>query len=168
MTDELIFSAKEMNPIKIIIIALCVGATVFSVIAVFAATNQVDLPSSSPTDVGVRITDVLRIVHLFVTLLALFMAKFLGDKMLTGKMNVRTRTEEPMNLSMRYRSSVIVRLALLEGATLFGGIVFMQSSEQGSKEPLLYLHFLPLVFLLVAAKSLYPTEQKIADISRTL
>ncbi len=105
-----------------------------------------------------------RIIHAVVFLFAIFASKFIGDKILSGKIqNQGAIAQTPF---MRYRTSIIVRLALLDGATLFGAVIFMQASLSGASDTTYYLHLLPLLILLLSAKSFYPTDFKLAELAR--
>ena len=165
MQEKFDYTANELNQLRIIIIALTTGLTLFCIMFVWFASGQVSGMSNSQNSSSIAPT--LRIVHLVLTLILLWMSKFIGDGILSGR--IRTRTAivgQVASPFMRYRTSVIVRLALLEAATLFGGIVFNLSATSMSSDPTLYLHLLPLLFFFMAAKSWYPTDFKMEEIKR--
>jgi len=157
-TQENLIPVKELRTMQIIVIAVPAGAALFSIIvlAMGNATSQ----AAPVTDSSLP---VMRIVHLALTLYVLAISKFLAKKVLSGKMKMRTNVVgQEQTFVQRYRSALIIQLALTEGCVLFGGVIFLIASTAGAvrTDPSYYFHFLPLLFFLVQAKILYPTEEK--------
>ncbi|MEP7235520.1 MAG: hypothetical protein ABI778_09515 [Ignavibacteriota bacterium] len=161
MQEQFIYTEKDVKQMRIIIIALCCGVSFICLIAIMLGSA----PMPSQQINGPETNDMaLRIIHAVLSLCAIIGSKFIGDKILSGKVNNRgAKVQSPF---MRYRSSVIIRIALLEGVTLFGAVIFLQASVSGSIDATYYLHLLPLPILLLSARSFYPTDFKLAELSR--
>ncbi len=171
MTEQFTYTQNELKPLKIIIIALSVGITILSILAIVFANGGTSMLDSNGViadpDRGPNVASIMRIIHIVITLSLLAIAKFVGDGILSGKIKTRTLiVGEVPTLFMRYRMSVIVRLALIEAAAMFGAIVFNLSVSATGPNPIYYLHFIPLVIFLLMAKSLYPTDFKMAEVAR--
>ena len=111
---------------------------------------------------------VLRLVHLGLTLIAVVLQKYLYDRMLSGKIQTRAAFGKTMTFGRKYLIATIVRLAILEGASLFGLIVLMAGTIAGAvkDDPTYYLHLLPVVLLLIVAWISYPSVRRITELTR--
>jgi len=165
MREEFNYTSKDLSQLRIIIIALVTGLTLYCIIALWLASEQVStLPASQDPS---SIIPILRIVHVILTLVLLWMSKFIGDRILSGRTKTRTLVVGQVPTPfMRYRMSVIVRLALLEAAILFGAVILTLSGSLVNGDSTLYLHLLPLLLFFMAARSWYPTDFKMAEIKR--
>ncbi|HYM19496.1 MAG TPA: hypothetical protein VEW28_00665 [Candidatus Kapabacteria bacterium] len=156
-------STNDLRLMRIIIIALSIGVIIFTLIALFVNNSKTSF-IGTPGDGLVP----LRIAHVVVTAVVIILAKILPARILSGSVTPRTSLPGGTGFVARYRVALIVQFALLEGCVLFGLVVFMVGSEAGavSADPSFYLHFLPLVLFLMAAKTQFPTEEKFNALAR--
>jgi hypothetical protein len=145
---------KTLRTLQIIVTALPIGGCIFAAIILLL------LNETQPTEASDDL-HVLRWLHLGLTIYGLIASKFLGDRILSGKMKTAA-SGQPATFFQRYSQSIIVRLAIIEGNTLFGMVIFLIASEGGlvKADASYYLHLLPLCMLIVASMILYPTEEK--------
>ncbi len=161
----------NLKPLRIIIVALVTMTTIFTLIM---ARTSSGIGTSYLGPVST-----FRIIHLLMTIILILLSRFIGEKILSGKINVQSRlpgndsrqlTFDTFTLSFyqRYASAAIVQLALTEVSVLFGGIVFLLASQKGEvlSNPIYYLHFLPLFYFITTAAKLLPTEQKLIDMEK--
>jgi len=147
-----------LRGLKIICIALPAGVVLFSVIAI-------SIGSDGPSTMDPSSLIVLRVAHLIITIAAILAQKFIYERILSGKLSMKYG---PQTLVGRYRIATIVKLALIEGSALFGLVLIVIASTGGflKTDITMYLHLIPVLLLIGAAQSSYPSEQKIADLSR--
>jgi hypothetical protein len=150
-----------LRGLKIICIALPAGVILFSVIAI-------SLGSDGPSTMDASSLIVLRIAHLIVTVAAVLGQKYLFEKILEGKSSAKIWGSGSQSLISRYRAATIVKLAIMEGSALLGLVIIMIASIGGflKTDITLYLHLIPVLLLIGTAQSSYPSEQKMADLSR--
>ena len=161
MQEQFIYTEKDVKQMRLIIIALCCFITFLCLIAIMlgsAQTASSQIPGFESGEMA------FRIIHGVLFLFVIFASKFIGDKILSG--TIQNRGAIVQTPFMRYRSSIIVRLAMLEGATIFGAVIFLQASVSGAFDETYYLHLLPLPVMLLTAKSFYPTDFKLAELAR--
>jgi hypothetical protein len=142
--------SDALRGLKIICIALPAGVILFSVIAI-------SLGSDGPGTLDASTLIILRVAHLIVTAIAMFIQKFLSERILSGKLSIRYG---PQSLVARYRAATIVKLALIEGSALFGLVLIVIASTGGflKTDITMYLHLIPVLLLIGAAQSSYPSE----------
>jgi F0F1-type ATP synthase membrane subunit c/vacuolar-type H+-ATPase subunit K len=155
---NLLSDSDQIRGLKLICIALPAGVILFSFIAVFVSIDSTPIFDDS-------FLLVPRIAHLLVTLAAIVAQKFLYDRIIAGKLSMQTDTQP---IVARYRVATIVSLALYEGSALFGLVIILNASTGGmlKTDITLYLHLIPVLLLIGAAWSCYPTEQKMSDLLR--
>jgi hypothetical protein len=148
----------QIRLLKFICIALPAGMILFSVIAI-----SVEGAGTSTYDASTFV--MLRIAHLLITVAAISGQKFFYQRILSGKLSNRYAQ---LSIAARYCTAAIVKLAGFEGSALFGLVLILNASTGGmmNSDPTLYIHLLPVLLLIGAAWSSYPSEQKIAELSR--
>jgi len=151
--------SDALRGLKMICIALASGVILFSIIAI-------SLGSDGPSTLDGSSLIVLRVAHLLVTAAAILGQKFFYERILSGKLSLRY---DPQSLVGRYRIATIVKLALFEGSALFGLVIILIASTGGflNADFTLYLHLIPVLLLIGAARNCYPSDQKIVDLARS-
>lgn len=159
---ETTIPAARLKQLQIIVIALVFGATLMSFVMIFLGISNTDAPQQNDALMP------LRLVHLVLSVFVIVLFRIIPPKILSGKIKLRTTGGEAVQFFQRYMSATIVQLALLEGITLFGAIIFFTAAIAGAvrTDATYYLHFLPLLFFIVQAKILYPTEEKFNELQR--
>jgi hypothetical protein len=155
------FTGTDLRGLKIICIALPAGVVFFSIVAI-------SLGSDGPSTLDGSTLIVLRIAHVIVTVVAILSQKFLYERILSGKLSPKLLGYGTLSFAARYRMATIVKLALIEGSALFGLVLIVIASTGGflKTDFTLYLHLIPVLMLIGAAQSSYPSEQKIVDLAR--
>jgi hypothetical protein len=143
--------AKQLNALRLICFALPAGAALFTIIAFAigpegAATSSVAVPT-------------LRVVLLLMAIPMLVVPKILKDKILSGKQALKSGDNTFLN---RYYTASIVQLAMVEGITLFSAVILIQIPPAvKASDPISYLHLIPLFWLVLVARSVYPSVEKL-------
>jgi len=155
------YTEAELRPLKVICFALPTGVILFTFLIFLVAGQNTPMPGASPLGV-------LRLVHAVVTAIALIAQRFLFEKALSGSLPSAAPRIGASTFLARYRTAMILKLAFFEGAALFGLVLLMIAATGvglGS-DPTLYLHLLPIFFLIGASFSCYPTIDKLAALER--
>ena len=162
MIQETTIPAAKVKQLQIVVIALVTGVILFCLVAIFLATSY-----SGPTPPADTLMP-LRLIHLVLCVLIIAATRIIPPMILSGKISPRNPAGEPPSFVQKYVSATIVHLALLEGMTLFGLVVFMTAATGGKvfTDSTYYLHFLPLLFFILQAKILFPTEEKFNELQR--
>jgi len=163
MDNQPLFPDNEVRPLKVICIALPAGVTLMYLVVLTM------MQPATSTGLDTNSLTVLRMIHVVGTLLAVALQRFQYERVLSGKLFSRSRlTGLPLTFSQRYRLAVIARLAPLEGAALFGAVLMIIAAGSGAlqRDATLYLHAIPLLLLIQAAISCYPSAGKIAELTR--
>ena len=159
MNNDSQYTEKQLRTLGIICIAIASAGTIIALVAVFVGQGNMDT-LSAPDDL-----QALRFVHLILGAVAIFSARLVGEKMLSGKMTQPGQTPQPF--FQRYQSSAIVQLAAIEGLTLFGAVIVMTTpASVVANDPTYYLHLTPIVLLWLRALQLYPTQDKLEMAAR--
>ena len=163
MNDQLLFPEQERTSLRIICILLSAGIVLLSFVAVLVPLAGSGTHGTSPSTMAI-----LRLIHFAITLIAVVLQKYLYDRMLSGKIKTRAAFGTTMTFGRKYLIATIVRLAILEGASLSGLIVLMAGTIAGSvkDDPTYYLHLIPVVLLLAAAWVSYPSEGRVGELTR--
>jgi hypothetical protein len=150
---------RQLRQLGMICIAIAMAGTIICLVAIFVGQGNMDV-STSTEDVKA-----LRYAHLFLATVSIFTSRIIGEKVLAGKMQKPGGEQQPF--FQRYQSSAIVQLAAIEGLTLFGAVIVMMTPAAVlANDPTYYLHLTPLVLLLLRAKQLYPTQDKLQMLAR--
>jgi hypothetical protein len=167
--SPLSYDGTGLKQLKTICFAIPFMATLFCIIALINSFGNFKIlstffgfPDTASAPAGLQ---TLRIIHLVITIIVVFASRLIGEKVLASKNQLSG--QEPTPIFARYRTSVIVQLALIEGAVLFGAIVVMVTPPPViQNDPTYYLHLTPLVLLILRAMQLSPTADKLEMISR--
>jgi hypothetical protein len=162
MENNLFFPKADRRVMKVICVALPAGVVLMALVAVFIGTDE-----PTPMDSSTAMI-VLRLVHVVIIGVVLLADKFFYPRILDGKFPLSRFQSGGDSFSTRYRVATIVKLALFEGAALYGNVLVIIASTGGwlRADPSMYLHLIPVLMLIGAARSSYPSDQKIADLSR--
>ena len=153
------YTDKQIKTLGLICTAIASAGTIIALVAVFVGQGNMDM--STP----VEDLKTLRFVHLILGGVAIFSARLIGEKILSGKMT--PPGEQPQPFFQRYQSSAIVQLAAIEGLTLFGAVSVMTTPAYiVAQDPTYYLHLTPIVLLWLRALQLYPTRDKLEMAAR--
>ena len=83
----------------------------------------------------------------------------LTRKVLSGNQVMKSGDNTFIN---RYYVSSLVRLATTEGVALFGAVILIQIPQSvKASDPISFLHLLPLFWLVLVARSVYPSPEKL-------
>ncbi len=162
MNEQPLFQDSEIRTLKVICIALSVGVALFAVIAIFLASEEPSPGSARDSAMGM-----LRVIHLVVTLGAIVLQKILFERVMSGKIRPRG-TVGPTSFSKTYLSASIMRLAIVEGAALFGLVIALIGSTGGqiAGDPTYYLHLIPAILLIMTARMTYPSARRVEELAR--
>lgn len=160
--ESVIYTREELRPLQVICIALPVGVILFTLVALSIGSD-----GTPTTDLAALTT--MRLVHAALTAFALFAQKLFFVRALTGKIK-SGQGDGPQPFLTRYRTAMIVRLALVEGAALFGLVILVIASTGGvlRNDSTLYLHLIPVLLLIGIAQVSFPTQQKLVELERQL
>ncbi|HET9135151.1 MAG TPA: hypothetical protein VFO76_00830 [Candidatus Kapabacteria bacterium] len=141
---------KQLNALKLICFVLPTGAGLFTIIAFFLGPDS----SSFATD-----PTILRIVLLAMAVALFSVQRLLRKKLLSGNQAMRSGDNTFIN---RYYTASLVQLATTEGVALFSAVILIQIPPSVKAiDPISYLHLLPLFWLVLVARSVYPSTEKI-------
>lgn len=163
--DQVEVSEADVRGLAVLQAALGAGPVMFWV--VIAAMSQVpDLQGKVATPEQVQLVTLLSAVHGFVCLSCWPMAMFMFQRTLTGPAPVR-EGDAPL---ARLRAATILRLALLEGAALFGAVVCFMALQFGAarKLPLVWLNAISTFVLLFVVIVTFPTKERVTRTLRAL
>jgi hypothetical protein len=149
-------SLKQLRIIVVFSVILTITLSIGMVIAGFAAVSP-DHLNGLPA---------LRIIHVVITILVIIFSNMIAKKILEGKLRLQRRfpnVDASLSFFQRYTMSTVARVALIEGAAIFGAVLFYYAASTGAvgADPTYYLHFLPLLIFIAQAGKLYPTEEKV-------
>ncbi len=154
MTDQ----DSLFKPLRIICIAILTGSVIFSLVMIYLAINTGAAPEPDSS------LSMLRYIHFAMTVTMIFVSQILSVKLLKSGGSETLEEFYP-----RYQSAAIIRIAFIEGTVLLGGIVFLLAGEKGvvRGDMTYYLHFIPLLLLVLIVKALYPSSDKVEMMRRT-
>jgi len=141
---------KQLNALKLICFALPTGAGLFTIIAFFLGSEE----QASSIDITT-----LRLILLIVTAVVFFTQQMLKTRILSGKQSMKSGDNSFIN---RYYTSSIIQLAMAEGITLFSAVILMMIPPSvKAADTTSYIHVLPLFWLVLVARSIYPSAEKL-------
>jgi hypothetical protein len=124
----------------------------FTIIAFFIGPDESSLsPTTDPT--------ILRFVLLGLAVFMFIAQQVLRRKVLSGNQAMKSGDNTFIN---RYYVSSLVRLATTEGVALFSAVILIQIPQSvKASDPISFLHLLPLFWLVLVARSVYPSPEKL-------
>lgn len=149
-----------LRPIRIIFLALNGGVIFFNLICLVLYFNNSGYSGEAEN---------VDLVYLFLIVEAVFIAfLYLPFKIIPERMARRETAFDPtippaQNVINLYISYMIIKVALLEGAALFGSVVFFTGVTNYTiyKEPITWLSIIPTFILIVYSIFNFPTVERI-------
>ncbi len=151
---------------RLIHAAIMVGPMLFSMIIIALASQQTGELAPLPSDV--EIIDTLSMVHAGIVLAAFLLSSYLSAVLFSPD---RLGNEEELTTAEMLaskcvalqRAAAIARLAILEGAALFGLTICLLAvvNHVMQTEPLYWFNAASTVFFLVYAVTVFPTRESL-------
>lgn len=140
---------SPLRTLQIIHLGLASGVLLFTTIVVFLTMQQPADPSADPA-----LARTLTLVHVVLFLTALLLSRILYNRLLPAPDLDETAR------AIRFRTASIVRLALLEGAALFGLVSCLLIGQNGllQQRPGYWLNLLSTGFFLAFIALTFPRE----------
>ena len=163
---EQAFEPKLEKTLFLLLLAFVGGVTIFFGVVLFFYVTKSLSSSLSPTALSLK---VLSLAHGFVTLFCLILVLFVIPRIFRMLLTqAESLNEEQMRqkiLVEAIRGTVVLRLAVMEGAALFGCVVLLLATLSGAlyTKPWLWLNAVSFVLLLVVAVRQLPLREKSRD-----
>ena len=166
-------TVKDITPIQVITFALNAGAIVFLIVTLYLYFSNPNAPSEIPE--GSSYLDLMLYIMLFVFIVSIFTSKIFSKRVLLGKMdsayeNIDIKASTEKNSLLVFNTHHIIKLAILEGSTLFGLVVLLYAALNGmlnSFSPY-WLGLLPLIYFLFISFTTFPTKEKIIEVLKAV
>lgn len=154
---------QDIRTIQIIHIALAMGVLLFTVV-VFVLFLTV---SSESEPAGSELIWLLTILQLVVAGSIYFVARIVFKRQLAAV--AASGTKDSLGYVGSIRTAMIVRLALLEGAALYGLVVCMLAVLNGAMNanPVYWINLAGVVAMLLFVSWNFPTRESIVEIYKT-
>ncbi len=151
MSEEFIYTEKELKPVKIFIIALAISMILFNIFLLIMARNSAAINPKQDSDF-----DILHYFPIFMAAISFVLSEFLGDRILDGRIVISGRFGEPATPFMKYRRYVIINLSLVALGIILMGLPRLIDSSRAGKNPFISACFAFLIPFLFKANNIYP------------
>lgn len=163
---ERILTPDHLRPIQIVHVALMTAATMFAFVVVLLYFQ-----SSSTENVDVEVVNILTGVHALFAFGAFGISRILTERMFTERYlnNAIDTATAPYEDSLSViRVALIVRMAMLEGVSIFGLVVCVIAVTSGiaKHEPLYLFNMASYVLFIAIGINTFPTKDAVMDIFR--
>jgi hypothetical protein len=164
---EQALTTDQLRGIVIVRIALMLGIAFyyFIVLLLYSMFNP---EAFSKQDMSLM--NVLSTAHALFTLVAAATAFYLSSlqlrpERLTGLPNIHTPEEAALSSVRLYRTSSILLMAPIEGASFFGAVICMIGVQNGTIEfyPMYWLNAASAVLLLIVGIMRFPTRERVLE-----
>ena len=149
---------NQLKVLQIVYFALAMGVSTFAFVVYFLHTQNGDVPP--PEDSAVPL---MTNVHFVVLIAAIFLSRFIYDKMFSNiSADVMT---SPQMIWDKMRSAHIVRLAVLEAPVFIGLVTCLIGSQDGflNQEPTYWVNLVSLVIFLAFVAMNFPNKDKLLN-----
>jgi hypothetical protein len=157
---------EDIRPIKIVTIAMTAGVMLFVAVCLYLYFFN---SSGKAPNYDNGLIDTMLIV-----LAVIFMSTTVSSRIVAKSMLVNTKNFDEKSADKRkyiglYSTQHIVKLAMVEGGALFGGVVFLLSvlGNQIYAASYNWLSLLPALFLVIHNIYLMPTKEKVIEVLET-
>jgi hypothetical protein len=164
---EQALTAKQLRVIVIIRIALMLGILFYYfIVLLLYSMFKPDAFSRQDTS----LMDVLSMAHAVFTLVAAALAFYLSSlqlrpERLTGQSDIHTPEEAALYAVGLYRTSSLILMAPVEGASFFGAVICMLGVQNGTIEfyPIYWLNAASAVLLILVGLITFPTRERVLE-----
>jgi hypothetical protein len=164
---EQALTAKQLRVIVIIRIALMLGILFYYfIVLLLYSMFKPDAFSRQDTS----LMDVLSMAHAVFTLVASALAFYLSSlqlrpERLTGQSDIHTPEEAALYAVGLYRTSSLILMAPVEGASFFGAVICMLGVQNGTIEfyPIYWLNAASAVLLILVGLITFPTRERVLE-----
>lgn len=149
---------NQLKVLQIVYFALAMGVTTFAFVVYFLYTQAGDVPAPENSSVPLMTN-----VHFVVLIAAIFLSKFIYEKMFSNiPADVMTT---PQMIWDKMRSAHIVRLAVLEAPVFIGLVTCLIGSQDGflNQEPTYWVNLISLVIFLGFVALNFPNKGKLLN-----
>jgi nucleoside permease NupC len=151
---------EALRPIKIIVLALNIGALLIHFVGIIMYYNGMETSDSGINDDYAKfllLVEAVFVCGVYMT------AKIIPDRMMQREeesSDVKMSTAQ--NIIGYYQTYMIIKLALLEGASLFGFVVFFTGITNNViyGNPIYWLSIAPVMVLLVYSALNFPNAER--------
>lgn len=157
---------EDIRPIKIVTIAMTAGVLLFVAVSLYLyfSNNSGKVPNYDNS-----LIDTMLIVLAAIFMSTTITSRIVAKSMLVGAKNFDEKNADKRKYIGLYSSQHIVKLAMVEGSALFGGVVFLLSvmNNQIYAASYNWLSLLPALFLVIHNIYLMPTKEKVIEVLET-
>jgi len=164
---EQALTTEQLRVIVIIRIALMLGISLYYFV-VFLLYSMFNPDAFSKQDTSLM--DVLSIAHAVFTLVATTIAFYLSSlqlrpERLTEQPDIQTSEEAALYAVGLYRTSSLLLMVPIEGASFFGAVICMIGVQNGTIEfyPMYWLNAASAVLLFLVGIMTFPTRERVLE-----
>ncbi len=161
---------KQLMPLKLVSLFLIAGIIIFIGIGIYLYLDGME--EAGKTGSNKFVVDTMLVILGLLFIAVLFAAKIIPSKMLLGKINFNVESggsEENIDPGLRlYLSQHIVKLSMLEGASIFGGVILILAVKHNLiySNQYMWLCLVPAGYQLIFSLISLPDKDKVISLFR--